>query len=144
MRAHGGGLNDFPAPSTGSPKSVISKDIASTSRYSPAEVRSFYETMVDRYIGQATPEVEARRLARINVGHPENAKEHVRDIRAGAAFTSIVRNLKYAFQGMRKAPLSTVVKMLTLAIEHRRERKHVLHYQEVRVESSAGERPEGH
>jgi len=81
-----------------------------------AEVQEFYQTMVDRYIERGFPEREARRLARIEYGHPENVKEEVRDSRTGAALASAVRNVSYALRTMRKAPLFACVTVLTLGI----------------------------
>src|SRR5271156_3864259 len=81
-----------------------------------AEVQGFYQTMVDRYIERGLPEAEARRLARIKFGHPENVKEEVRDSRSGAALASTVRNVNYAFRTMRKAPLFAFVTILTLGL----------------------------
>jgi predicted permease len=81
-----------------------------------AEVQAFYQTMVDRYIERGLPEGEARRLARIKFGHPENVKEEVRDSRSGAALASTVRNVNFAFRTMRKAPLFAFVTILTLGL----------------------------
>ena len=81
-----------------------------------AEVQAFYQTMVDRYIERGVPEREARRLARIEFGHPENVKEEVRDSRTGAALASTVRNVSYALRTMRKAPLFACVTILTFGV----------------------------
>ncbi|HWC97134.1 MAG TPA: ABC transporter permease [Candidatus Sulfopaludibacter sp.] len=80
------------------------------------EVQEFYRTMVDRYIERGLPEQEARRLARINFGHPESVKEEVRDSRAGAALASTVRNVSYALRSLRKAPLFALLTILMLAV----------------------------
>jgi hypothetical protein len=81
-----------------------------------AEVQAFYQTMVDRYIERGVPEHEARRLARIKFGHPENVKEEVRDSRPGAALASTMRNVSYALRTMRRTPLFACVTILTLGI----------------------------
>ena len=81
-----------------------------------AEVQAFYQTMVDRYMERGLPEQEARRLARMKFGHPENVKDEVRDSRSGAALASTMRNVNYAFRTMRKAPLFAFVTILTLAL----------------------------
>src|SRR5690349_6676944 len=81
-----------------------------------AEVQAFYETMVDRYIERGLSEQEARRLARIKFGAPENVKEEVRDSRSGAALASTLRNVKYAFRIMRKAPFFAFVTILVLGV----------------------------
>ena len=81
-----------------------------------AEVEAFYQTMVDRYIERGVPEQEARRLARIKLGHPENVKEEVRDSRTGAALASTMRDVNYALRTMRKVPLFACVTVLTLGV----------------------------
>ena len=81
-----------------------------------AEVQAYYQTMVDRYIAQGLPEQEARRLARVKFGHPENVKEEVRDSRSGAALALTIRDASYAFRSMRKAPLFALVTILTLGL----------------------------
>src|SRR5580704_5918455 len=81
-----------------------------------AEVQAYYQTMVDRYVAQGLPEQEARRLARIKFGHPENVKEDVRDSRSGAAVAATIRDVNYAFRSMRRAPLFAFVTILTLGL----------------------------
>ncbi len=80
------------------------------------EVKAFYETIVDRYIGEGMPDAEAQRLARLKFGHPESVKEQVRDNRTGSMVDSIIRNLQYTFRRMRKAPGFALVTMLTLGV----------------------------
>jgi predicted permease len=80
------------------------------------DVEAFYETMVERYIGQGISEGEARRLARLKFGHPESVKEQVRDTRTGSLLDLVVRNLQYTFRAIRKAPGYAAVTMLTLGV----------------------------
>jgi predicted permease len=80
------------------------------------EVEAFYETIVEGYIVQGVPEGEARRLARLQFGHPERVKEQVRDARTGSALDEVIRNLQYTFRGIRKAPGYAVVIMLTVGV----------------------------
>jgi hypothetical protein len=81
-----------------------------------SEVLEFYQTMVDRYVEQGMPEQEARRLARLKFGGVEQVKEEVRESRTGSTLDSILRDVRYAFRGMRKAPSFALVTILTLAI----------------------------
>jgi predicted permease len=81
-----------------------------------AEVRAFYETMVERYMQQGHPAREARRLARLKFDPPEQAKEQVRDARTGAAMSSLLRDVKYAVRTMRKTPAFALVTTVTLAL----------------------------
>ena len=81
-----------------------------------AEVEAFYQTMVDRYIQRGLPEHEARRLARLQFGHPENVKQDVRDSRTEAPLAATLRDARYALRCIRKAPLFALITALTLAI----------------------------
>ena len=67
-------------------------------------------------MGEGIPEAEARRRARVKFGHPESVKEQVRDSRAGSLIDSVMRNLRYSFRGMKKAPVYALVIVLTLGI----------------------------
>jgi predicted permease len=81
-----------------------------------AEVQAFYETMVNRYVARGLSESEARRLARLEFNSPENVKEQVRDARAGAALSSLARDMAYSWRRLRKAPAFAFVTVLTLAL----------------------------
>ncbi len=81
-----------------------------------AEVNAFYETMIERYIKQGLSEPEARRLANLNFNAPEQVKEDVRNARTGAAISFLMRDVKYSFRTLRKAPVFAVVTVLTLAL----------------------------
>jgi predicted permease len=80
------------------------------------DVEAFYETMVERYMGEGMADGEARRLARLQFGHPENVKEQVRDARAGMLLDLVIRNLQYTFRVIRKAPGYATVTLLTLGV----------------------------
>jgi predicted permease len=81
-----------------------------------SEVLEFYRTMVDRYIERGLPEQEARRLARLKFGGVEQVKEEVRESRAGSTLESVLRDVRYAFRAMRKAPSFALVTILALAV----------------------------
>ena len=81
-----------------------------------AEVEAFYETIVDRHIARGVPEPEARRLARLEFGTSDHAKEEVRDSRAGALLASVLADVRYALRTMRRTPVFAVVTILTLAL----------------------------
>jgi predicted permease len=81
-----------------------------------AEVQEFYQTMVDRYIERGLPEDEARRLGRLIFNPPEQVKEAVRDARTGAAFSSVMRDVKYSLRTLSRSPAFAVVTILTLAL----------------------------
>ncbi|MFZ0591402.1 MAG: ABC transporter permease [Bryobacteraceae bacterium] len=81
-----------------------------------AEIQAFYQTIVDRYMEQGLSEEEARRLARLKFSAQEQVKEAVRDARAGAAISSMARDVKYALRTARKSPAFPLVTILTLAL----------------------------
>ncbi len=72
--------------------------------------------MADRFIAQGMPPAEARRAARLRFTGAEQVKERVRDVRAGAAFDFLLREMRYALRGMRKNPLFVFVTVLTLGL----------------------------
>jgi len=81
-----------------------------------AEVREFYETMVERSIASGMTAREARRLAQLRFGHAAQVKEAVRDVRTGASVASLLRDVDYAFRTMRRTPIFALVVILTLAV----------------------------
>lgn len=81
-----------------------------------AEVRAFYETVVQRHMDRGHSEMEARRLARLQFDSPETAKEQVRDARPGASLSDIGRDVRYSWRRICKAPVFTLVTILTLAL----------------------------
>ncbi len=81
-----------------------------------AEVRAFYDTMVERYVKQGHSQQDALRLARLKFQAPEQVKEEVRDARTGAAISSVMRDVRYALRGMRKTPAFALVTIVTLAL----------------------------
>jgi len=81
-----------------------------------AEVKAFYETVVQRNMDRGHSEPEARRLARLQFDSPETAKEQVRDARPGASLSSIARDVRYSWRRISKAPVFALVTVLTLAL----------------------------
>lgn len=80
------------------------------------EVESYYEMLVERYTAQGLSIEEARRLVRLRCGGPEQVKEGVRDVRAGAWIDGTVQDLRYAVRTLRKSPAFAVTAILSLAL----------------------------
>ncbi len=80
------------------------------------DLKAFYDAIAERYMAQGMAEDEARRLARMQFGHPESVKEQVRDARAGMLLDLFIHNLHYTFRAIGKAPGYAIVTMLTLGV----------------------------
>jgi len=59
-----------------------------------AEIRSYFDTLVEEKLAAGMPPDEARRAATIEVGGIEQVKERVRDTRAGALLESLLQDLR--------------------------------------------------
>ena len=59
---------------------------------------------------------QALRAARVEFAGSEQVKEKVREIRVGAAIETTLRDFAYALRAVRRAPVFTVVAILTLAL----------------------------
>lgn len=80
------------------------------------EMQSYIEVSAAEKMRDGTPYDEARRLAALELGGVEQAKERVRTSRHGALLEELVRDLKYAFRIIARNKGFTAVIVLTLGL----------------------------
>jgi putative ABC transport system permease protein len=81
-----------------------------------AEMRAFVELSAADKMRQGVPHAQARRLAVLELGGVEQAKERVRTSRHGAWLDEAAQAVRYAFRVFRGNPGFTLVIVLTLAL----------------------------
>ena len=87
-----------------------------TERDMDDELRTFVDMAAADHIRDGATPQEARRLALIQLGGVEQAKERVRTARHGAWLDEIGRDVRYAARNCASNPGFTLVVMLTLAL----------------------------
>ncbi len=80
------------------------------------DVRTFVEMSAAERMRDGVPAAEARRLAVLELGGIEQAKERVRASRHGASLDDVGRDVGYAFRMFRKHRASTAIVLVTLAL----------------------------
>lgn len=80
------------------------------------DVREYANLLTDEHIAAGMPPAAARRQALIELGGMESVKESVRSVRTGAHLEQVLRDLRYAAHGLRRAPGFTLTVVLTLGL----------------------------
>jgi hypothetical protein len=70
------------------------------------EFDSHIQLLAEENIRRGLPPEEAHRRARLQFGSVESTKERYRDQRGLPALDAIVQDLRYAFRGLRRIPVS--------------------------------------
>src|SRR5882724_7003742 len=81
-----------------------------------AEVRSYSDLLQEEKMSSGMIASEAKRVARMSIGGPEQLKEEVRSARAGAWLETFWQDLRYGARMLRKNSGVAAIAILTLAL----------------------------
>lgn len=81
-----------------------------------AEVHAHLDLLTEEKVLQGMSEADARRAARLELGGPEQMKQHVREGRWGAMLESFLRDVEVGIRGFWKQPGFTLVSVLSVAL----------------------------
>jgi len=81
-----------------------------------AEIDAHLDALTERHRAAGLTPDEARRAARLELGGTDPVKEGVRDVRVGRMLEDTLRDVTYAWRGLRAAPGFTIATVATLAL----------------------------
>ena len=80
------------------------------------ELRGMFELLVEEKRRAGLRAEDAHRAATLELGRIAAIKDEIRDARAGAVVDTLLRDIRYAWRGMRRDPRFTIVVVFSLAI----------------------------
>jgi hypothetical protein len=80
------------------------------------EIRSFLDMLTEEKVREGLSPDSARRAARIEIGGLEQAKEQVREARAGALLEDLWRDLRYSVAVLARNPGFSIVAVMTISL----------------------------
>lgn len=81
-----------------------------------AELAGYVNELVERRVSAGEDEAAARRAVLVEVGGIDQVKEGVRDVRPGRLVEELLRDVRYAWRGLRRAPTLALAAVATLAL----------------------------
>src|SRR5436305_2415676 len=80
------------------------------------EVSSYLNLLIEEKMGRGMSREQASRAAKIELGGPDQVKENVRDVRAGAWIEILVQDLRFGLRMITHNPGFSALVILTLAL----------------------------
>jgi len=80
------------------------------------EIDQSVEHLVEENVAHGLSPDDARRAARLTIGGPDQVKDHVRDVRAGAWLDALRLDVRFAVRTFRHRPGFATIAVLTLGV----------------------------